>query len=187
MQKINVVGCPGAGKSTLARQISKQTGLPIIHLDKTYHDASHPYADPSVWNAHIDDFVNRPAWIIDGVHQTTYERRFKNADLTVFLDFPLRICLWRVVLRWYKNRGTQRPDMPQGWREHLGINFILFVLTYRHKERPAVYRALQAYAEKTSVYVAKTPKDVEALLTRFDSDSKEAPALSNPALKPTKP
>ena len=36
INRVLIVGCPGAGKSTAARSLAKITGLPIIHLDRHY-------------------------------------------------------------------------------------------------------------------------------------------------------
>ncbi|MEL6615862.1 MAG: AAA family ATPase, partial [Bacteroidota bacterium] len=33
MQRVMIVGGPGAGKSTLARRLGEATGLPVIHID----------------------------------------------------------------------------------------------------------------------------------------------------------
>ncbi|MCB9821876.1 hypothetical protein H6801_00670 [Candidatus Nomurabacteria bacterium] len=38
--KILIIGCPGTGKSTLARKLGDITKLPVIHLDKFWHDES---------------------------------------------------------------------------------------------------------------------------------------------------
>ena len=37
MEKAIVIGCPGSGKSTFARRLSKATGLPLFYLDMLYH------------------------------------------------------------------------------------------------------------------------------------------------------
>ncbi|MEO9901595.1 isopentenyl transferase family protein [Nisaea sp.] len=36
MNRVLILGCPGAGKSTAARSLAKITGLPVIHLDRHY-------------------------------------------------------------------------------------------------------------------------------------------------------
>lgn len=33
MKRVMIVGQPGAGKSTLARQLGERTGLPVVHID----------------------------------------------------------------------------------------------------------------------------------------------------------
>lgn len=33
MKKIIVIGCPGSGKSTFSRNLSKCLDIPVIHLD----------------------------------------------------------------------------------------------------------------------------------------------------------
>ena len=32
MERVIIIGCGGAGKSTLARKLGEKTGLPVIHL-----------------------------------------------------------------------------------------------------------------------------------------------------------
>ena len=35
-KKILIIGCAGAGKSSLSRQLHQHTALPLIHLDQLY-------------------------------------------------------------------------------------------------------------------------------------------------------
>ena len=37
MQKVLVIGCSGAGKSTFARRLRDITGLPLYYLDRLWH------------------------------------------------------------------------------------------------------------------------------------------------------
>jgi len=36
MQRVLVIGSPGAGKSTLSTQLASVTGLPLFHLDQLH-------------------------------------------------------------------------------------------------------------------------------------------------------
>jgi len=36
MERVMIIGCAGAGKSTLARKLGAITGLPVIHLDREH-------------------------------------------------------------------------------------------------------------------------------------------------------
>ena len=39
MNRIVIIGCPGAGKSTFARKLAAKTGLPLYYLDMIWHRA----------------------------------------------------------------------------------------------------------------------------------------------------
>ena len=36
MERVMIIGCGGAGKSTLARKLGEKTGLPVVHLDQIW-------------------------------------------------------------------------------------------------------------------------------------------------------
>ncbi len=36
LKRIAIIGCGGAGKSTLARELGKILDLPVVHLDRVY-------------------------------------------------------------------------------------------------------------------------------------------------------
>ena len=36
MERIVIIGCGGAGKSTLARQLGEKLDIPVVHLDKLF-------------------------------------------------------------------------------------------------------------------------------------------------------
>ena len=37
MKRVLIIGCPGTGKSTLARALATVTNLPLYHLDLIWH------------------------------------------------------------------------------------------------------------------------------------------------------
>jgi len=36
MDRIMIIGCGGAGKSTLARKLGEKLSIPVVHLDKLW-------------------------------------------------------------------------------------------------------------------------------------------------------
>lgn len=47
-KRILLIGSGGAGKSTLARRLGEQTGLPVVHLDRLYWTGEWQHLDKNL-------------------------------------------------------------------------------------------------------------------------------------------
>ena len=166
-KKIAVIGCPGAGKTTFAIKLGKALCLPVVHLDKTYHDSTRWSKDLGekriAWREHVVKLAAQSRWIIDGNYRSTFQERFKQADLIIFLDYPARISLYRAFKRLFKHHKVLRPDMPETWREHISWHFFLFILKYNITIRKEVYSYLEQESEE-KVTVLRSPKQATEYL-----------------------
>lgn len=127
MKKIAIVGCGGAGKSTLARQLSDILHLPVLHLDKVFWQPGWKTLPKEEEQKILEEVAMRDEWIIDGNYKGTMPTRFEAADTIIFLDFSTLLCLHRVIKRYFKYRGTTRPDMTAGCPEKLDWEFISWI------------------------------------------------------------
>ncbi|MEJ7704935.1 MAG: hypothetical protein WKF47_15355 [Geodermatophilaceae bacterium] len=66
MQRVMVVGCAGAGKSTVAGIVGQRLGLPVVHLDQHYWAASWVEPDEATWRQRQRALVAGARWVIDG-------------------------------------------------------------------------------------------------------------------------
>ncbi len=166
--KIAVTGYSGAGKSTLARTLGERLGCPVLHLDTVQFTPGWVERDRAEALALVEAFMEQESWVIDGNYAGfAYARRMEEADRIVVLDFPRRICLPRVLLRWLRNRGRTRADMADGCIEKVDLEFVLWVLWKgRTPERRARLAGLALrFPDKTAVL--RRPGDVAAFLTRL--------------------
>lgn len=108
MERVIVIGCPGAGKSTFARALHRATGLPLYYLDRIWHKPDRTTVSPEEFDAALARIVKQPRWIIDGNYLRTMEMRLERCDTVFFLDYPLELCLEGAAAR----IGSARPDMP---------------------------------------------------------------------------
>ncbi len=58
MKRVMIIGAPGTGKSTFAKKLAEETGLPLIHIDYYYHDpAKDYYTDKPAWRALVTELA----------------------------------------------------------------------------------------------------------------------------------
>ncbi len=137
------MGCPGAGKSTLARHLAPLLDLPIIHLDREYWQAGWTEPKRADWDAAVLRLVEQPRWIMDGNYGRTLPARLAVADAAIHLDLPRRLCLPRVILRSLRQHGRARPDMHPGCPERLpDLEFLLWIWRFPRKHRPDLIKQL---------------------------------------------
>lgn len=167
MKKIVIVGCGGAGKSTLAQQLGKLLGLPVIHLDAVFWKAGWRIIAREEQKKALQTMLGGESWIIDGNYRSTMAIRFTAADTIIFLDFHPLLCLWRVLKRYKHYRGSTRPDMSEGCLEKVDWQFIGWILSYRQLYRPMVLKQLAEQTGHRSIVILKHPKQVDAFLKQL--------------------
>ena len=159
MQKVLIIGCPGAGKSTFARRLQSLTGLPLYYLDRLWHRPDRTNVTREAFDAALAGLLTRPAWIIDGNYSRTLPGRLEACDTVFFLDFPLEVCLAGVENR----RGAQRPDMP--WvEEELDAEFLQYILDFGQAQMPAIRAMLEAYRGRRQIFTFHSRAEADAWL-----------------------
>jgi adenylate kinase family enzyme len=145
MKRILIIGSAGAGKTTLARYISQQCALPLIHLDQEFWRPGWASTPGELWKQRIAQIITQPAWIIDGYYHDILEETCRAADTIIFLDLSHRLCTYRVCLRYLKNRLLHqvRLDLPDGCPEQLRWSFLSWIWTFPQKQRPAILQTIQ--------------------------------------------
>lgn len=165
MQRILVVGSPGAGKSTFARDLARRSGLPLIHLDAQYHLPGWVEPPEEVWQARLGELLAGDRWIIDGNYGGSMDRRLARADTAIWLDYPGWLCLLRVVKRIVTLHGKVRPDAAPGCPERLDWEFLHYVAMFRRAKTPALERRMDTFSG--TVIRFRTPVEAQAFLAQI--------------------
>ncbi|GGR08356.1 DNA topology modulation protein FlaR [Deinococcus ruber] len=132
MQRILVIGSPGAGKSTFSQQLAARTGLPLTHLDDEYWLPGWVRPAGDVWEARIRDLIAAERWILDGNYTSTVLLRARRAETVIVLAYPRLLCLFRAVRRALFNL---RPDAKALGREPLDMEFLRFIWKFPEVQR----------------------------------------------------
>jgi adenylate kinase family enzyme len=143
MQRVVILGCSGSGKSTFARALGERTGLPVFHLDALFWKPGWVEPDAAEFKAKVAAVAAQDAWITDGIYAgRTFPLRLPRADTVIFLHQPRWLCMFRVVWRCLTDFGRGRPDMAEGCKENLNLDFLKWVWTFDKVHRPNIEKAL---------------------------------------------
>lgn len=183
-RRILLVGSGGAGKSTLARELARRTGLPVVHLDQRFWRPGWVETPADEWRAEIAALVAEPAWIMDGNYGGTLDLRIPAADLIVFLDLPRRITIPRVLRRWLRYRGRNRPDLGAGCPERMDPGFVAWLWNFPRASRVRLTAAVDEADAWGRVVRLRSPREVRAWLTtvvRTPAVTERTPAVGERA------
>jgi len=167
VKKILIIGCCGAGKSTLSKKLSTKLGLPVIHLDQAYWKPGWIETPKEEWECKIAELVKQLAYIMDGNYSGSLHLRLPSADQVIILDYPTRICFWRVIKRIVKNLGVTRSDMTQGCPERFDLAFLHYVLVFNIVSRKKIYKKIRDTPHNADLLVLKNDKEVNFYLAQL--------------------
>ena len=174
MQRILVIGSPGAGKSTLASRIARDLGLPLIHLDREYFGPGWTTPPKAEWREKVSTLAARPAWVMDGNYASTFDIRVPRATTIVWLDLPRWRCLTRVLWRVARNYGRSRPDLGAAGPERFDLSFMRWIWSYPVTMRPKTARMLERLRPDQRVYVLRSRSGIPALEAELTSNREAA-------------
>ena len=164
MQKILVIGCPGAGKSTFARRLRDRTGLPLVYLDCLWHRPDGSHVTQEAFDGALQAQLARPQWIIDGNYLRTMEPRMAACDTIFLMDYPLEVCLAGAQSR----VGTRHEDLP--WvEETFDPEFRQWILDFGRDQLPRVYQLLEQYRPGREVHIFRSREQAACYLAALDA------------------
>lgn len=162
MNKVIVIGCPGAGKSTFARSLAAVTGLPLHYLDMLWHKPDGTNITREEFDSALAEIMSGDGWIIDGNYIRTLEMRLRECDTVFMLDLPTEVCLEGAMSR----VGKPRDDMP--WVEdELDGEFRRFIEDFSAECRPRIYELLREYGDGREIVIFRSREEAERFAERL--------------------
>ncbi len=162
MQRVAILGNGGAGKSELAREIARRTGLPVVHLDVLFWRGAWTPAPHDEFVRDLAAAIAGERWILDGNFLSAEPEapRFDRADTVIFLDLRRTTCLGRALWRLVRDRRRRRPDLPEACAEGFDLDFLRWIWRYPRDNRPRVLRMLAGLNDRVDVRHLRSRSDV---------------------------
>jgi adenylate kinase family enzyme len=164
MNKIAVIGPPGAGKTEFANVLGKILRIEnIYHLDHYFWKPGWTRTSGNERHAIIEELTKPSEWIIEGNFLDTLDTQFAHADLVIWLNLNPFICFYRVLKRYFSYIGKEIPEIAPGCRDKITPGFLVSIFTYRFIDSKKVKEKLQI-PNPPNLKTLKTPKEVSSFL-----------------------
>ncbi len=178
MQKIVIIGCCGAGKTTLAKALGPQLGISVFHLDRFFWtrnwDRKSTYERMEI----VEKLTfGEKRWIIEGTYLRSSEPGLGEADTIIFLDLPFHLCFRGVIKRHYENQELPRRDIPEGCADRFTLRHLLKTLVFPMHGRRKIEKMLHKCPSKHIIRLS-SKKDVERFLAQLKQIEEDEKALA---------
>lgn len=156
-RRIVLLGCAGAGKTTLARRLGEGMGAPVICLDAIWRP-DWGAEDVGRFRALLVEAHAGDAWVSDGNFAlATFDIRLPRADLIVWLDRRRLFCAWRAIARVFRPGEAHRLG-------DLG-KVLRFIWSFDRINRPRIEAARLEHGADVPVDHLRNDREIEAFLS----------------------
>lgn len=162
MERIVIIGCPGSGKTRLARALGEQLDLTVVHLDRLWWKSGWENVSQEEFDMRLQNALSMDSWIIDGNYSRTMDKRLEACDTIIYLDYSRWTCLFGFVQRVLFNR-QDRKDLPDGCPEKFEWEFIKYIWNFNKNNRVINYTRIAKH-KHTKAIVLKNRKEAALFL-----------------------
>lgn len=151
IKRIHIIGAAGSGKTYTSIRLGNLFNLKPVELDELFWDKeSLVYGlqtEEKVRDTQLDFLVRQDSWIIEGIYFDWVNSSFNAADIIIWLQPNLGLCILRMIIRFLKEKlgflQVKKSETYMGFLMTLRRNIQNYF--YRHDE---ISRILIKYDNK---------------------------------------
>ncbi len=108
-RRIIVIGPSCAGKSTLGHRLAEFLDVPFVELDALFWKPGWEESTDEEFVPKVLEATAGEGWVVAGAyHRQTEPTIWPRAETAVWLDLPLRVVTWRILMRsWVRWRRKE--------------------------------------------------------------------------------
>lgn len=174
MEKVNVIGTTGSGKSTFSMLLAEKLGIPCIHMDQIFWKPNWVESSDEEFIPKVELAVTGEFWVLDGNYSRTNDIKWRHADTIIWLDYSYSRTFFQLLRRTITRIITREELWPgTGNRESVGKSFAsrdsIFLWFFRgYKRNTKRYAALGKSLSHSHIKFVRlqNPKDAKAFIDR---------------------
>ena len=125
IERINVIGTSGSGKSTFGRNLAGILGFPFIEMDALYWKPNWQEPTDEEFESKVKAATEDSHWVLDGNYSRTTSIKWRHVQQVVWLDMSFVRTVFQVTKRCIKRSLNQTEFWPgTGNRETLRKAFL---------------------------------------------------------------
>lgn len=167
--RIAIIGNSCAGKTRLAKILSKRYDLPVVHVDQIQFMEGLKFRPYKESIQILEQEQNKAQWIIDGFGPLDHlEKRLEKSDWVIMIDLPIWVHYFWAFKRVIKNIFIgQRAELPANSSErdlqHI-LKLFKTIDQVHTKMRPEMLRILSRESLKTKTTIIRSIKELNQYL-----------------------
>ena len=180
LRRVLVVGVTGAGKTSGARRVADLIGAPFHELDVLAIGPQ--WSTRPSFAAEVDRLLAEPAWVFDSYgYPEVRDALWAAADTILWLDYPLRVVLPRVLRRSLARSASGDQIFGgnrESWSDWLSRDHPVWwsLATFRTRRDDLFHRSLAPLAQHLRTVRLISPREFE----RWLADRQELAVLTAP-------
>lgn len=162
--RIVVIGSSGSGKTTVARRIATALGIAHVELDAIHWGPN--WVERPDFAERVRELALTDRWVIEGNYRKVRELLWQRAEAIVWLNLPLRIILYRAIIRTVRRirsgETTHGGNRETLFRALLSPNGVPWWVLRSHRRRAREYRKMFESGAYPHLTVFEVRSDEEA-------------------------
>lgn len=112
MERVNVVGSSGSGKTIFSRKLAAARGCPCVELDALFWGPNWTQRSDEEFYALIEEALLGERWCLDGNYSRSVPIKWKRVQEVVWLDFSFPRTFWRSLTRAIRRASSKEEIWP---------------------------------------------------------------------------
>lgn len=113
MNKINVIGTSGSGKSTFCKKLAATLNFPHVEMDKIFWGPNWRWPSDDEFFGNLKQALEKPNWILDGNYTRTVPIKWESVDVVIWLDYSFLRTLFQAIKR-AAHRAWTKEELWEG-------------------------------------------------------------------------